>query len=178
MKTVEKVIETLIFVSRWIQAPIYLGLIVASAIYCLRFMQELFHLVMHAQGMTETVLMISVLTLVDISMVINLLIIVTIGGYTTFVSRLDFGESEDKPQWLSHIDSNTLKVKLSGSLVGVSGIHLLQSFMNIHNIPVEQVLLQVLIHFAFLLSAILMAWTGKLMHSSHAPNTYGEDVHH
>lgn len=176
MKAIESIIEKIIFFSRWVQMPIYLGLIVASVLYTVRFVIELIHLVAHSGGMTETALMVSVLTLVDISMVVNLLIVVTIGGYTTFVSRLDFGQSEDKPQWLEHIDSNTLKVKLSGSLVGVSGIHLLQSFMNIKSVPMEQVLLQVLIHFAFLLSAVMMAWTGKLLHDSAAKHHHPESL--
>jgi uncharacterized protein (TIGR00645 family) len=166
MKTIEHIVEKIIFFSRWIQMPIYLGLIVASVLYTVRFTTELIHLVSHYGGLTETTLMVSVLTVVDISMVVNLLIVVTIGVYTNFVSRLFFGQSEDKPQWLEHIDSNTLKVKLAGSLVGVSGIHLLQSFMNIKSVPMEHVLLQVLIHFAFLLSAVMMAWTGKLLHES------------
>ena len=169
---VEKTIERIIFLSRWIQTPVYLGLIIASVIYAIRFIMELIHLIPHSLEMDETVLMLGILTLIDISMVVNLLIIVTIGGYTTFVSRLDFGKSEDKPQWLEHIDSNTLKVKLSGSLVGVSGIHLLKSFMNISQLPKEQVLLQVLIHFVFLLSALLLAWTGKLTHSSSTKHSH------
>lgn len=180
MKTLENIIEKIIFFSRWIQVPVYLGLIVASIIYCVRFVIELGHLVMHSGGLTETALMVGVLTLVDISMVVNLLVVVTIGGYTTFVSKLDFGKSEDKPQWLEHIDSNTLKVKLSGSLVGVSGIHLLQSFMNISSVPMEHVMLQVLIHFAFLLSAVMMAWTGKLLHESvgHKRHESNDDEKH
>ena len=103
--------------------------------------------------------MLGILTLVDITMVANLLIMVIIGGYATFVSRLDLEKEVDKPEWLNKVDAGTLKVKLSGSLVGVSGIHLLQIFINIENKNLEQVTLQIIIHVVFLVSSIALAYT-------------------
>lgn len=111
--------------------------------------------------------MLGVLTLVDITMVANLLIMVIIGGYSTFVSRINIDKHEDKPEWLQKVDAGTLKVKLAGSLVGVSGIHLLQTFINIKNHEPEQVMWQVIIHVVFLLSCILLAYTEKILHQKH-----------
>ena len=111
--------------------------------------------------------MLGVLTLVDITMVANLLIMVIIGGYSTFVSKMNIGSHEDRPDWLEKIDAGTLKVKLAGSLVGVSGIHLLQTFINIENQNLEQVKWQVIIHVVFLLSSVLLAYTETLLHKKH-----------
>lgn len=112
-------------------------------------------------------LMLGILTLVDITMVANLLIMVTIGGYSTFVSKLDIDKHEDKPEWLQKIDAGSLKVKLVGSLVGVSGIHLLQTFINIKMHETEHVMWQVIIHVVFLLSALMLAYTEKILHQKH-----------
>jgi uncharacterized protein (TIGR00645 family) len=111
--------------------------------------------------------MLGVLTLVDITMVANLLIMVIIGGYSTFVSRIDIDGHEDKPEWLQKVDAGTLKVKLAGSLVGVSGIHLLQTFINIENNEMEHVMWQVIIHVVFLLSSLMLAYTEKVLHQKH-----------
>lgn len=112
--------------------------------------------------------MLGVLTLVDITMVANLLIMVIIGGYSTFVSRLNIDKHSDKPEWLQKVDAGTLKVKLAGSLVGVSGIHLLQIFINIENKDPEDVKWQVIIHIVFLISSLALAFTEKMLHSKHA----------
>ena len=111
-------------------------------------------------------LMLSILTLIDISMVVNLIVIVVIGGYSTFVSKLDFGKHEDKPDWLAQINAGTLKVKLAISLVGVSSIQLLRSFIDIKGIEKDHVLLQILIHVVFLVSSIILAVTDKIMHGT------------
>ena len=129
----ETTLEKIIFASRWLQAPLYAGLIIGGILYTYKFLVELIHLIVHIEEITETALMLGILTLVDITMVANLLIMVIIGGYATFVSRLDLEKEVDKPEWLNKVDAGTLKVKLSGSLVGVSGIHLLQIFINIEN---------------------------------------------
>jgi uncharacterized protein (TIGR00645 family) len=145
--------------------PIYIGLIVASLLYSAKFMIQLYHLIVDFTTLTENTIMLSVLGLVDISMVINLLVIVFIGGYWTFVSKIDFEGHQDKPEWLSKINASTLKIKLIISLVSISGVHLLKTFVDIHNIPLQDSILQICIHLVFLISAVLLAYTDKIMHS-------------
>jgi uncharacterized protein (TIGR00645 family) len=164
LRTFEKVIETLIFWSRWIQAPLYAGLIIGGLLYAYKFTVELYHMVVDINVITESQLMLGVLTLVDITMVANLLIMVIIGGYSTFVSKMDIEHHEDRPDWLKKVDAGTLKVKLAGSLVGVSGIHLLQTFINIKNQEMEHVKWQVIIHLVFLASSIMLAYSEKILH--------------
>lgn len=159
----ESFIEKLIFFSRWLQAPLYIGLIIGAALYAYKFLMELIHLCVNINEISETLLMLGILTLVDITMVANLIIMVIIGGYATFVSRLDIEKHEDRPEWLQKINSGTLKIKLAASLVGVSGIHLLQVFINIKNHDSEKVMWQVIIHVVFLISAIMLALTEKIM---------------
>ncbi|NJL24247.1 MAG: TIGR00645 family protein [Calothrix sp. SM1_5_4] len=166
-KKIEIVFENIIFSSRWIQAPIYGGLIIGSILYAYKFLVELIHLCMSVGTIAEEVLMLGILTLVDISMVLNLLVMVIIGGYATFVSRMHLDHHEDRPDWLEKVDAGTLKVKLAGALVGISGIHLLKSFINIGNKDFEQVKWQILIHVVFLFSTLMLAYTEKVMHSSH-----------
>lgn len=173
----EQAAETFIFASRWVQAPLYVGLIVAGVLYAWKFLEHLLHMVHDLNSLTETQVMLGVLTLVDITMVANLLTMVIIGGYATFVSRLDLAGHPDRPDWLEHIDAGTMKVKLAGSLVGVSGIHLLQSFINMGEVSrmdpagfsqsITGVQWQVIIHAVFLLSSIMLAWTEKVLHSKH-----------
>jgi uncharacterized protein (TIGR00645 family) len=163
---IEHAIENLIFASRWIQLPMYLGLIVGSVLYTYKFGVELLHLTLHIQELTESAVMLIILTLVDFSMVANLLFIVIIGGYSTFVSKLSIlDDHEDKPEWLQKVDAGTLKVKLAASLVGVSGIHLLQSFINIANKTYIDVAFQIGIHVVFLLSTLMLAYSEKVLHS-------------
>ena len=132
-----------------------------------KFLVELIHLCATVGSITEEVLMMGILTLVDITMVLNLLVMVIIGGYATFVSRMHLNEHEDRPDWLEKINAGTLKVKLAGALVGISGIHLLKSFINISNKDVEQVKWQVIIHVVFLFSALMLAYTEKVLYMSH-----------
>lgn len=165
-KSVENVFERVIFASRWVQAPVYAGLIVASVLYAYKFLIELIHLVATVQTISEELLMLGILTLVDITMVLNLLVMVIIGGYATFVSRIDIANHVDRPDWLEKIDAGTLKVKLAGALVGISGIHLLKSFINISNKDVSQVQWQIAIHVVFLFSTLMLAYTEKVLHSS------------
>lgn len=166
MKKAETFLEQLIFASRWVQLPMYLGLIVASILYAYKFIIELAHITLHVQTITEAELMMGILTLVDIVMVGNLLVMVVIGGYATFVSRLATVENhEDRPDWLDHVDAGTLKIKMAGALVGISGIHLLKAFININQKTNHEVMWQVIIHGVFLFSAIALAWTEKIMHS-------------
>jgi len=166
-KKIENTFENIIFASRWVQAPLYGGLIVGAALYSYKFLVELIHLCATVQSITEEVLMLGVLTLVDITMVSNLLIMVIIGGYATFVSRIHLESHEDRPDWLQKIDAGTLKVKLAGSLVGVSGIHLLKTFINIENKSIDQVKWQIVIHVVFLFSTLMLALTERVLHAKH-----------
>ena len=168
MRTIERAIENFIFFSRWLQLPVYLGLIIASMLYAFKFLVELWHLLAEFSTMTENTILLTVLGLIDISMVINLLVIVFIGGYSTFVSKINFENHEDKPDWLSKINASSLKIKLIISLVSISGVHLLKTFIDIHNIPLQDALLQIGIHMVFIISALLLTITDKIMHSDEA----------
>ena len=161
-----KHLESFIFASRWIQAPLYLGLIVAQVVYCWLFMVELSHLVAGAFGphhMTETDVMLIVLGLIDVVMIANLLVMVIVGGYETFVSRLDLEGHPDQPEWLSHVNAGVLKIKLSTAIIGISSIHLLKSFINAANLSEHTLMWQVVIHVVFLFSALAMALVDKTM---------------
>lgn len=169
MKPVIHRMESLIFASRWLQAPLYLGLIAAQGVYVYKFLRELVHLVVDAPGMTETQIMLIVLGLIDVVMIANLLIMVVIGGYETFVSKIDILEThDDRPEWLSHVDAGVLKTKLSLALISISSVHLLKTFISVTDLSATQqtgVMWQVVIHCTFLISALVMAYTDKLMQS-------------
>ena len=160
--------EKIIFASRWVQAPLYAGRIVAGILYAYKYIIELIHLCATINEITETALMLGILTLVDITMVANLLIMVIIGGYSTFVSRIDIDKHEDKPEWLQKIDAGTLKVKLAGALVGISGIHLLITFINIKSYETIHVMWQVIIHVVFLLSSVMLAYSERLLNKKNS----------
>jgi uncharacterized protein (TIGR00645 family) len=160
---VEQGVEMLVFASRWVQAPLYGGLIVAECLYAYKFLTELWEMVHDIRELPETVFMLGVLSLIDITMVANLLTMVIIGGYATFVSKIELEGHRDKPDWLSHVDPGTIKVKLAASLIGISSIHLLKAFVNVANVSPEHIKWQIFIHMTFLASAILLAWTDKLM---------------
>ena len=179
-------LSNFIFASRWLQLPLYLGLIAAQAVYVFHFWVELVHLLEAAFGsqtalqalvssigykadapltaLNETVIMLVVLALIDVVMISNLLIMVIVGGYETFVSRLNLEGHPDQPEWLSHVNASVLKVKLSTAIIGISSIHLLKSFINAENYSEKVLLWQTLIHITFLLSALAIAWTDRLMH--------------
>ena len=177
-KKFENTLEYFIFASRWVQAPIYVALIFAAIAYAWKSVQELLHLLDGFSAATESTIMVGILSLVDISMVANLVNMVVVGGYVTFVSRIDFGDNGDRPDWLDHINANTLKVKLAGSLASISAIHLLKSFIAITDFVGtgasmsanhEKVILwQAIIHGVFLASMILFAWGEKMQrHEDH-----------
>lgn len=153
----------LIFWSRWLQAPLYIGLIVAQGVYVYHFMVELVHLVQKANGIGETEIMLIVLGLIDVVMIANLLVMVIIGGYETFVSRLNLKEHPDQPEWLAHVNAATMKIKLSMALIGISSIHLLKTFINAEHMQFNTIMWQVVIHVTFLLSAVAMAYTDRIM---------------
>ncbi len=163
MEKAIKSLESFIFWSRWLQAPLYLGLIAAQGVYVYQFMHELAILVTKAGTLGETDIMLIVLGLIDVVMIANLLVMVIIGGYETFVSKLDLEGNPDQPEWLSHVNAGVLKVKLAVALISISSIHLLRTFINADHIPDRVVLIQVGIHASFLVSAIAIAWTDKIM---------------
>lgn len=156
----------MIFLSRWLQAPLYIGLIVAQAVYVVLFWKELVHLVTDFSHLSEYDIMLIVLGLVDVVMIANLLIMVIIGGYETFVSRIKMEGHPDQPEWLSHVNPNVLKVKLAMSIIGISSVHLLKTFIeagekNSH-ITNDQMMWQTIIHMAFIASAIGLAWIDQI----------------
>ena len=182
-------LPSLIFASRWLQLPLYLGLIAAQGVYVWLFLVELWHLIGAAFGnqadlqalinnigytpdkpltwLNETIIMLVVLALIDVVMISNLLIMVIVGGYETFVSRLGLDSHPDQPEWLDHVNASVLKVKLALSIIGISSIHLLKTFINAGNTDTKVLMWQTIIHAVFLLSAIAIAYTDKLIHSSH-----------
>ncbi|NLR75330.1 TIGR00645 family protein [Leeia aquatica] len=163
---VEHKLEKLVFWSRWLQAPLYIGLIVAQCVYVYFFGKELWHLLAHVQEWSEIQVMLVVLGLIDVVMISNLLIMVIIGGYETFVSKLDLGDHPDVPEWLSHVNAGVLKVKLAMALIGISGIHLLRSFINAAQMDVKTLVAQAAIHLIFLLTAIGLAVADRMMMNS------------
>ena len=155
--------------SRWLQAPLYIGLIVAQAVYVWQFWLELVHLIsmMADKTMTETVLMLIVLGLIDVVMISNLLVMVIVGGWETFVSRLDLKNHPDQPEWLSHVNAGVLKVKLATAIIGISSIHLLKTFINASSYDEKTLLWQTVIHMTFVFSALAIAYTDKIVNSAH-----------
>lgn len=165
-------IGTTIFFSRWLQAPLYLGLIVAQGVYVAHFAKELKHLLLDFNHLSEADIMLIVLGLVDVVMIANLLIMVIIGGYETFVSRIRMNNHPDQPEWLSHVNPNVLKVKLAMSIIGISSVHLLKTFIEAGepNGPTGEVMMwQTIIHMAFIVSAVALAFIDWLAQKSAHP---------
>jgi uncharacterized protein (TIGR00645 family) len=138
-------------------------LILAQGVYVYQFMHELSLLITQVGNLTEAQVMLIVLGLIDVVMIANLLIMVIIGGYETFVSRLDLEDNPDQPEWLSHVNAGVLKVKLATALIGISSIHLLKSFINAEQLADRVIIAQVVIHLSFLISALAIAWTDRIM---------------
>jgi uncharacterized protein (TIGR00645 family) len=188
-------LPNLIFASRWLQLPLYLGLIGAQAVYVVHFLLELWYLVIAATGsgdalqhlvtsigykastpataLNETIIMLVVLALIDVVMISNLLIMVIVGGFETFVSRMNLEGHPDQPEWLSHVNASVLKVKLATAIIGISSIHLLKTFINADNYSDRVLIAQTAIHITFLLSAMAIAYTARLM----APTPHNGDTH-
>jgi uncharacterized protein (TIGR00645 family) len=166
-----RLLGSLIFGSRWLQVPLYLGLIIAQCVYVFLFLKELWHLISHAGGFTEQQIMLIVLALIDVVMISNLLVMVIVGGYETFVSRLDLEGHPDQPEWLSHVNASVLKIKLAMAIIGISSIHLLKTFIEAGNLGTQGakfteagVMWQTIIHCTFILSAMGIAyvdWLGQ-----------------
>jgi uncharacterized protein (TIGR00645 family) len=159
-----------IFLSRWLQVPLYLGLICAQALYTFRFILEVWDLLAHGAQRPEAEVMMSVLGLIDVVMISNLLIMVIVGGYETFVSKLRLEGHPDRPEWLDRANTSTLKIKLSLSLISISSIHLLETFINVDQISDRSVMWQVVIHIAFIISAASMAWIDRMSHMGRLSN--------
>ena len=184
-----KPIPGLIFASRWLQLPLYLGLILAQGVYAYHFWFELLHLLEAAFGnqaalqalvtsmgyqseapltaLNETLIMLVVLALIDVVMISNLLIMVIVGGYETFVSRMHLDGHPDQPEWLDHVNASVLKVKLGTAIIGISSIHLLTTFINAANYETKVLMWQTIIHVTFLLSALAIAYTDKILNTTH-----------
>ena len=172
----------LIFASRWLQLPLYLGLIVAQCVYVVLFLKELVHLVSHTMSFTEQEIMLVVLGLIDVVMISNLLIMVIVGGYETFVSRMELQRHPDSPEWLSHVNASVLKIKLAMAIIGISSIHLLRVFIYAGSLgketsqyTVEGVKWQAIIHVIFIFSAIGIAHVEKISQDAYAA---GKQHHH
>ncbi len=185
------ILSSFIFASRWLQLPLYIGLILAQAVYVFHFWVELVHLIEAAFGnqdalklifqasgqkaevapthLTETTIMLVVLGLIDVVMISNLLIMVIIGGYETFVSRLHLEGHPDQPEWLDHVNASVLKVKLATAIIGISSIHLLKTFINAENYSDKVLISQTVIHVVFLFSAMAIAMTDKLLRQATHP---------
>ncbi len=180
-----KPLPSLIFASRWLQLPLYLGLIIAQCVYVWLFWQELYYLILASFGnvdalnhvieavtvegvkrptkLNETVIMLVVLGLIDVVMISNLLIMVIVGGYETFISRLRLENHPDQPEWLSHVNASVLKVKLATAIIGISSIHLLKTFINAATYDAKTLIAQVAIHITFLLSAVAIGAADRMM---------------
>jgi len=159
----------LIFGSRWLQLPLYLGLIVAQGVYVVLFLKELWHLVSAAATIGEQQIMLIVLGLIDVVMISNLLVMVIVGGYETFVSRLHLKGHPDQPEWLDHVNASVLKIKLALAIIGISSIHLLKTFIEAGNLgspgstyTEAGIMWQTIIHTIFILSAIGIAFVDRL----------------
>lgn len=157
------IFSRIIFMGRWFQAPLYFGLILVLAAYAYRFSLELFHLIAHIQAASNEDIMLGALDLIDVVMIANLLIMVTLGGYETFVSRLEIDNHPDQPEWLDHLDAGGMKVKLALSLIGISSIHLLRTFIDPDKQSPHAVMWQVIIHLTLVASAISIAYTNNLL---------------
>jgi uncharacterized protein (TIGR00645 family) len=163
MRYLTRVVGHVIFVSRWLQAPLYLGLIVILGAYVYRFLVELTKLIANIRGITDTQIMLGVLDLIDVVMIANLLIMVIMAGYETFVSKLNLQNNPDQPEWLDEVDAGTMKVKLALALIGISSIHLLRTFIDPAKYTNDAVMWQVIIHLTLVVSAIIIAYTNKLL---------------
>lgn len=179
IKKFENFFEGLIFWSRWVQAPLYAGLAIGSFLYLITFFKELYHTFEKTMDLHEIQMMLKILSLVDISMVMNLVVMVTIGGYSIFTSRIDVDMHEDKPLWLEGLDAGQLKIKLATSLASISGVQLLKTFIDYREAQektsTEAVIIEIVIHMVFILSALLLSQTEKITHSYHSTEVIDDE---
>ncbi|MCD2449278.1 TIGR00645 family protein [Methylicorpusculum oleiharenae] len=159
---IERSMERLMYASRWILAPIYLGMSVALLALAIKFFQELFHIIPYVLELDESLLILKLLTLIDLTLVASLIVIVMFSGYENFVSRMDLSEAAEKLDWLGTHDYTSLKMKVASSIVAISSIHLLKVFMNIHATDNDKIMWYVIVHLTFVLSAFFMGYLDKL----------------
>ncbi|MEY4389659.1 MAG: TIGR00645 family protein [Proteobacteria bacterium] len=166
MKRIESLLEKTIFASRWILAPFYLGLSLSLLVLLYEFIHEIIDFIKIVNSTDIAGVLLFILSLVDISLAGNLLIIVIFSGYENFVSKIDVKNHEDKPDWMGHVDFTDLKIKLISSIVAISGIHLLKVFMNLNNYDKEKIIMYVVVHLSFVVSGVLLALMDYIMSKS------------
>jgi uncharacterized protein (TIGR00645 family) len=164
---IERAIEKLLFACRWLLAPMYLGLSLALVALAIKFFQEVVHSLTGILALSETDLVLTVLSLIDITLVGSLIVMVMLSGYENFVSKIDAGEAQESPAWLGKLDSGTLKLKVAASIVAISSIHLLRIFMNADHTPNDKILWYVVLHLTFVVSAVLLGVLDRLAFASH-----------
>ena len=158
LKNLEHILEKVMFASRWLMAPFYLGLIICLIVLLITFCSELIHFFTGGMTFEETEIILFALTLIDLSFTGNLLLIVIFSGYENFVSKIDIANHEDKPSWMGTVDFSGLKLKLISSIVAISGIHLLKLFFNLNNYTKEQITLFIAVHLTFVFSGVILAY--------------------
>jgi len=163
----ERSIEKLLFASRWILAPVYLGLSLALVALGIKFFQEVFHVLSHIWTMKEADMVLTILAMIDMVLVASLVVMVMFSGYENFVSRIDIDEDTEKLGWLGKLDAGTLKLKVAASIVAISSIHLLRAFMNAPHIANDKLMWYVIIHLTFVVSAVMMGVLDKMAFASH-----------
>lgn len=163
----ERAVEKTLLTSRWLLVPMYLGLSLLLVVATVKFVQELFHMVPMILTMSETDFLVAALALVDLVLVGSLIVMVMISGYENFVSRIEFEAGDEKLSWVGKLDAGTLKIKLAVTIVAISAIHLLKSFMNVNQVPNDKLLWMVVIHLTFVVSAVGVAYIDKLVFAGH-----------
>ncbi|MSO65518.1 MAG: TIGR00645 family protein [Alphaproteobacteria bacterium] len=168
---IETSLERFIFASRWLMAPFYVGLVGALAVLLVKFVQELLHLLPNVLMLPEKEIIVMVLALIDLSLAGNLLLMVIFAGYENFVSKIDTGDHEDRPEWMGHVDFSGLKLKLIASIVAISGIHLLKSFMSVHTADKTDLMWMAILHGTFVGSGVLLAIMDRIAERHATPVT-------
>lgn len=163
----ENAIERFLFWGRWLLVPLYIGLTLILLLFCVKFFQELWHLLPDLSGMNDADLILVSLTLMDLVLVGNLLVMVILSGYENFVSRIDVAQGGNELSWLGKLDAGTLKIKVAASIVAISSIHLLKAFMNVNDISSDKLMWLVIIHLTFVISALMLAWVDKIAFAMH-----------
>ncbi len=163
----EKLIEKTLFASRWLLAPIFLGLSVTLIALIIKFFEELYHTLTTILSLSEAELILHILSMIDMALVGSLIVMVMFSSYENFVSKIDLEEGAEKLDWLGKLDSGSLKLKVAASIVAISSIHLLQKFMEAQSIPDNKLMWYVIIHMTFVVSALMMAFLDKIAFANH-----------
>lgn len=164
---VENLIERFLFWSRWLLVPLYVGLSLVLLLFSVKFVQEFLHLVPHLPELAEADLILTALALMDLVLVGNLLVMVILSGYESFVSKIEAAAKGEQLSWLGKLDAGTLKVKVAASIVAISSIHLLKAFVNVEKIANDKLMWLVVIHLTFVVSALILAWVDKIAFATH-----------